>query len=204
MGYSKKDQTRKRHKKPRARKCLTCRKWFTPKEAGETTCSTDCAILYGQSSYKKQKQKENRIAKQNLRNNDRSILRKDCQDIANRIGKLQCFLRGEIYCVTCGATDGKFDGGHFLHASTHSAIRYITFQINPQCVNCNQYNNGRYAKYKIYMIDKYGEEYVKWLESQNGITKKFTLEYLRKFKRIMGKRKRILEARFKRISDLPI
>jgi len=178
----------------RFKKCKYCQEKAIPYGEMRKFCfKNKCIQAHNQATRLTQK----RTAKKILRNNDKSALRNDCKDIANKIGKLQCFLRGEVYCVTCGATNCKFDGGHFLHASTHSAIRYVTKQINPQCVNCNQYNGGRYKEYKVYMTNRYGTDYVSWLESQNGVTKKFTLQYLQKFKRVMGKKARVLEKRLK-------
>lgn len=206
MTYSKAQQTRSKPKRPRQRKCLSCREWFQPEIPEEewmkpaTTCSTDCAIAYGRSQFKSQKKKEQRREKQKLRDQDRRALLKDCKDIANSIGKLKRFVKGQVYCVTCGATDCKFDGGHYKHASTHSAVRFNIKNINPQCVNCNQYNGGREAVYRKWMVKEYGEEFTQWIDDQRQ-PHKYTLQYLHKFKRIMGKKKRRLENKFKEMQS---
>lgn len=197
---TKEQQTsRGKPKKPRARKCLACREWFNPKEQGITTCSVDCGILYGKSNFTKQKVREKRKAKKKLRDEDAKVLMQDCYRIAQAIGRFHGYLSGITKCVTCNIpliTQEQVDGGHFKKKNVYSAIKLYTLQIHPQCVNCNQYNGGREDEYRLFMIDRYGLEKVEWLESHKGvITKKYTAEYLRKYKKIMGKRLRVLEKR---------
>ena len=93
--------SRGKPKKPRSRKCLACREWFTPKEQGVTTCSVPCAILYGNSNFTKQVKKENRKRKTQHRENDKAWLMKECQKLANKIGKTSGYLKGIKKCVTC-------------------------------------------------------------------------------------------------------
>ncbi len=191
--------SRGKPKSPRTRKCLCCKSWFKPIEQGITTCSTDCAILYGKSNFTKQVTKEKRNAKRKLRENDKSALMQDCQKLAQKIGRQHGVLSGITECVTCDvilSTQQQVDGGHFLPKNNYSAIKLYTLQIHPQCVKCNQYNSGMRADYKVFMIGRYGLEKSEWLESFKGvISKMYTIEYLRKYKLVMGKRSKVLQRR---------
>ena len=133
----------------RTRKCLSpsCRKWFKPEIDGVTTCSEDCALNYARSHFKRETKRRHRIAKVEYKKTDKSLLKKQVQQIANRLGKLQNMLKGEYNCVTCGKRSPQMDGGHAYPTSTYSPIRYYTLQIRPQCTPCNRWNNGMPREY---------------------------------------------------------
>ncbi len=180
--------------KLRQRKCKQCRQWFTPDNKYQETCSVECAIEYAPKKMAKEKRKSIR----RFRESDKSKLKRDVQRIANRLGKLHNMIRGYKECITCGSYSKlQMDGGHCFPTSTYSPIRYYTLQIRPQCVKCNRFNGGSPKEFKVYLISELGSEKVEWLESHKGITtKKFTVEYLQKYKRVMGKRLRMQEKRY--------
>jgi hypothetical protein len=110
------------------------------------------------------------------------------QKLVNRYARLRDFKENGLRCVTCSSTTGKRDGGHFLPTSGYSAIRYNTNQIHQQCVNCNQYNGGRPKEYRVFMIKKYGLEYVENLESSRNKTRSYSVEYYQKLIRVVRKK----------------
>ena len=128
--------------------------------------------------------------KKAFKNSDKVHLKKDVQRIANRLGKLHNMINGHNECVTCGGySEKQMDGGHCFPTSTYSPIRYYTLQIRPQCVKDNRFNGGMPKEFKAYLIKELGSKKVEWLESHKGqVTKKFTVEYLQKYKKVMGKR----------------
>lgn len=198
MTYTKEAQLKGKTKKPRTRKCLSCREWFKPDQEGVTTCSIPCAIEYGKVTAPKEAKKAQNRAKRKLRNEHKPSLKEDVQKIANRIGKLQNMLKGKNECVTCGRFSSKqMDGGHYLPTSTYSPIRYYTLQIRPQCVTCNRYNGGMPKEYRPYLIKELGLEKVLWLESHKGQIRQYSTAYLQRYKLVMGKRLRVLEKRLK-------
>ena len=74
---------------------------------------------------------------------------------------------GWCKCVTCGKV-GRWDsmhGGHFLKR-TKLATTLDPRNVNPQCVNCNKYNDGKEASYRKYLVERYGEESVLELEAK--------------------------------------
>jgi len=204
MDYSKEAQLKKnvdeKQKEVRYRKCRYCKEKTVPYGSINPFCfENKCIIKHNEVTTASKKRK----AKQELRNNNKSELMEDCQKLAQKIGRQHGRLSGLINCVTCStplATQIKHDGGHFLPKNNYSEIKLYTLQIHPQCVKCNQHNSGMRHEYKLFMISRYGEEKTEWLESFKGvISKKYTLEYLRKYKNIMGKRSRVLQ---KRIDNL--
>ena len=92
-------------------------------------------------------------------------------------------------CSACGhRNSGQFDGGHFLPTSGYSAIRYNTNQIHLQCKRCNRFNGGMPKEYRLFMINKYGLEYVEKLESTKIKTVLYSTEYYQKLIRVVRKK----------------
>lgn len=69
-------------------------------------------------------------------------------------------------CPTCGVNgeNVSWDAGHFIPQKASDPRRFYMKNNHRQCVHCNQYGSGRRAEYRIWMIDKYGLEFVEWLE----------------------------------------
>jgi len=195
---TKAQQLKKKQLKEKTCAYSKCENTFIPHNGWHKTCGWRCAIDYQKEIVARRKVKENRKALKEFRDGDKSILRKDAQKIANRLGKLQDLIKGNPNCVTCGGySKNQMDGGHAYPTSTYSPIRYYTLQIRNQCVKCNRFNGGMASEFKEYLTLELGAEKVLWLESHKGqITKKFTVEYLQKYKRVMGKRLKQQEKRY--------
>jgi len=188
--------------KPKQCKNKNCCNKFTPERQFQTTCGWECSIEYAkQLKEKKAKDatKQNNIAKRAFKASDRSIIKEKAQRLVNKYARLRDQYENGYRCCTCGIAKGKMDGGHFLPTSTYSAVRYNTNQIHQQCVNCNRYNAGRRAEYKIFMIEKYGEEYVQKLEALQGVTRSYSTEYLLKLIRVVNKKIKIIEKKIEQI-----
>lgn len=82
---------------------------------------------------------------------------------------------GYCTCVTCGKVDHwkSMDGGHFI-SRKYNATVLVEKNIHPQCKGCNRYMSGRYDDYALFMIDTYGEEFVRELNQSKYQVKKFT------------------------------
>ncbi len=192
-----KEQQLKHNKAPRRKRCKECNKLFVPTREMQPCCSFACEMTYATTNIdklvqdgKKLREKDRRKAK------SKTTLRKRVQDLAQKYGRLREFSRGNTFCVTCGSPNAK-DGGHFLKKSKYPAIRYYTLQINPQCVYCNQYQDGEVGKYEEYMRKRFGDEKVDWLMSQLRVSRNYTVEYLEKYLRVMGKRIKRYEEKLK-------
>jgi hypothetical protein len=67
-------------------------------------------------------------------------------------------------CVTCGTIDQRHSSAmhpwHFRTAGSSLKHKYNNDNVRPQCVWCNVMKNGNYQKYTLFMIDKFGREWV--------------------------------------------
>jgi hypothetical protein len=71
---------------------------------------------------------------------------------------------GFCKCVTCGKTGHwkEFDGGHFI-SRTYTIHKILEKNIHPQCKGCNRFGHKCHDDYSMYMIDNYGEDFVREL-----------------------------------------
>jgi hypothetical protein len=176
-----------------------CKNLFTQERPMQSTCSPKCAIGHAAAQRKKREEKAHRIAKTEFYAEDKSTLIAKAQALANKYARYRDMLLGRA-CITCGTRSAKFDGGHFLPTSTHKSIRFYTLQIHLQCYQCNQKNSGRPSEYRVAMIRLYGLEKVEWLEAQRSPRAKYTVEYLNRYIKVMGKRFKKLENRLKEMA----
>ena len=166
--------SRGKPKKPRARKCLTCRKWFSPLEKGITTCSTDCAVMYGKTNLTKQKSKEQRKAKQDFNKNDKSRLMKDAQFWFNK------YIRKRDQkepCISCGHIGNRQrHAGHFMPVGSNGHIRFDEDNCHSQCSICNNHKSGNLSEYEPNLVLKIGQDGVDRLKRK--FTRTYTVEEL--------------------------
>ena len=84
---------------------------------------------------------------------------------------------GFCQCVTCGKRKHwkEMQGGHFIERG--KAHKTLEENIHPQCPYCNQYGMKKASvvlAYRRYMVDLYGEKFVKFLEdTANDVVKRF-------------------------------
>ena len=174
------------------KKCKICKETFEPIRNLQPTCTDyNCMVDYANKHLNKkakEKKTQNRRELKAFKDSDKSVLKRNAQMLINKYSRLRDEKENGLRCCTCGKNDGKFDGGHFLPTSGYSAIRYNTNQIHLQCINCNQYNSGRYKEYRVFMIDKYSLEYVEGLEATKGVLRSYSVEYYQKLIRIVRKK----------------
>lgn len=68
-------------------------------------------------------------------------------------------------CVTCGDTKPwqQLQNGHFYTRGRYHT-RWDEDNCHTQCVTCNVFKKGNYINYTMYMIDRYGRDFVNELE----------------------------------------
>ena len=165
-------------------KCKFCKKDFTQFNSTISVCGYQCAIEWGKlhpkkTSIKRVNSEIKSIAKQKL---------KTQAQLRNPI-KLHfqkwCRLRDEKEpCISCGTTEAKWDGGHYLKAEIYSGVIFDERNVNKQCSYCNQYLDGNTAAYRQGLIKKIGLDQVILLEelANETRTKKWTIEELQLIK----------------------
>lgn len=180
-------------------KCKICKNEFVKTRPLQPTCTRyECMVDYANqhlSKSVKEKKKQDTKAKKEFNQNDKVYLKELAQRLVNKYARMRDEKERGYVCCTCGHRGGQMDGGHFLPTSGYSAIRYNTNQIHQQCKNCNRFNGGKPKEYRVFMIDKYGLDYVEKLESIKNTTRSYSTEYYQKLIRVVRKKIKRLEAR---------
>ena len=160
-------------------------------------------VAYGNKTLSKNKQlkkKAHNKAKKDFNRSDKTWLKAEAQRLCNKYARFRDQLENGYGCRTCGQTTGQMDGGHFLPTSSYSAIRYNTNQIHQQCKRCNRWNGGMRDEYTVFMIDKYGEEYVANLKAQKNVLRSYSVEYYVKLIKVVSKKLKRVEKKLKELS----
>lgn len=180
-----------------------CRAQFTPMLALQFACSPGCALTLARNKRERDCAKQaraeraaDRVKREKMK--PRAKWLAECQAIVNRYVRLTALSRGEG-CYTCGATPaqkfgGTYDAGHFRSVGSAPHIRFFLPQIKMQCIPCNRHKGGMALAFRRNLVRDHGEAWVESLEALQHIAK-FDVDYLRRFKAVMGKRLRRLEAR---------
>jgi len=93
-------------------------------------------------------------------------------------------------CFTCPKKDDpkKMQNGHFVPRQ-YLSVRWDEKNCNCQCYACNMLYGGQGATYAVRLAEKYGQETVKWLESQRWVSVKldetFYKEQIEKYKQLV-------------------
>lgn len=175
------------------KRCKQC-KQYEPVNTGKQLpsgffCSIEHATEWALEKHKidreKQQRKKHREDLKRVRRNPRAEALKMAQLLA-RLRESDDL--GYCKCCTCGKinkyNDG-FDGGHFIAKGSSSYWMLDPRNIHPQCVSCNRPasanrgNSDRIAQaYTLFMIDKYGREFVDHMtEMQRVVIKRTTADY---------------------------
>jgi len=184
---TKQEQTYK-VKKPRKKKCKTCKEWFEPEREMQSTCgSIECAIGFAKVGIKKKNNKDKKEAQQN----NKSFLMKKAQEIVNKYVRLR---DKKLSCVSCNTTQAKWDAGHFKSAGGHQQLRFNTLNIHKQCMRCNQYLSGNLIPYEEELIKRIGKERVQAFKSNHRIAK-YSVPYLQKLIKVFRKKVKLYETK---------
>ena len=69
-------------------------------------------------------------------------------------------------CCTCKKNNQsiKYDAGHMISRGSSPELRFELTNIHKQCsVECNQHGSGKRKEYELFIIDKYGQDHLDWL-----------------------------------------
>ena len=90
---------------------------------------------------------------------------------------------GYCKCVSCGKLDHYkcMDGGHWIPKGSSSRWALDESNVNPQCRGCNAFSmkhGSAAAQYTLWMIDWYGEDFVRQMhQDKRKIKKLYTADY---------------------------
>ncbi|MGL4754519.1 MAG: recombination protein NinG [Aeromonadaceae bacterium] len=73
-------------------------------------------------------------------------------------------------CPCCEATSAvQWDAAHYRPAGVNSALKFDERNIHRCCQVCNQHKSGNLTMYRMWMVKKYGEEFVQSLDNNHEI-----------------------------------
>lgn len=88
-------------------------------------------------------------------------LKKKAQDTFNKWIRNRDADKG---CISCGA---KIDhAGHYFSSGHHSALTFEEANVHGQCLRCNNFMHGNLVYYRMGLVARYGDNYVKELEAK--------------------------------------
>jgi hypothetical protein len=122
----------------------------------------------------------------------------ECRQIVQKIARIRDRHDGCISCHMGPNYDGRWHGSHYRSVGACSNTQFLLWNIHKACEQCNFFKGGNREGYRPRLIEKIGLERVEWLDAQNQVTKRSGpayIEYLKRFKAVMGKRLRRMERR---------
>ena len=146
------------------------------------------------NNVKKKERKSIKVRKENLKTVNDWI--KEAQTAVNKYIRMRDYGKP---CVSCGSNPeqkrgGTMDAGHYRSRGAASHLRFNLFNIHAQCVKCNRFGSGNAVDYRIQLIERIGLDRVERLEHDNEC-RRFSIDYLKRVKRIFNKRSRFYENR---------
>lgn len=126
------------------------------------------------------------------RKKERSELKESLKSISKIISEIkpifQKYIRlrdKDFPCISCGTfTANEFHGGHFKKAEIYSGVIFDERNCHKQCKKCNVFLGGNEGDYRVNLVKRFSENYLKELEEYANKTKnhKYTREELKEIK----------------------
>jgi len=84
-------------------------------------------------------------------------------------------LNGVFICCACGQVKlyEQADAGHFINRRWR-ATRWHEQNVHAECRACNRFDEGNSGGYALFMIRKYGQARVEYLQALSRTSPKFT------------------------------
>ena len=118
----------------------------------------------------------------------------ECQAIVNKIVRLRDANQGCCSCDRPSTWDGQWHASHLRSVGAASAVRFHLWNIHKACSICNNHLSGNLAEYLPRIRARIGNAKVDWLYAQNHLAT-YELDYLKRFKAVMGKKLKRMEKR---------
>jgi hypothetical protein len=91
---------------------------------------------------------------------------------------------GMVECFTCGTVKPWNQGmqaGHFVSRS-HFSVRWLPFNVRPQCVACNMFHQGRQYEFGQKLNRVYGDDMSEQLLRQSKQPHQYNAEQLKQMR----------------------
>ena len=183
------------NRKPRRRKCKSCKEWFNPVRPEQIVCTIECARRHGEAATAKKRAKAMARVQSEQKRRERDLKRrhkarkerlkskgdwaKEAQREFNRFIRLR---DTHLPCISCGRHhEGQYHAGHYRTVGAHPELRFEELNCHKQCSACNNHKSGNIVEYRIRLLSRIGEDRLQWLEGPHD-PKKYTIEQLREIK----------------------
>ena len=84
----------------------------------------------------------------------------------------------EMSCISCGQWYDYWDAGHYVPVKNSSFLRFHEWNVHKECKRCNGFDEFHLIGYRRNLVNKIGEDAVKWLEDNRHQVKKWSREEL--------------------------
>lgn len=169
--------------------CIHCRKKFTQKTFNYRFCESTPECLAAGKEFQLNARIKSALNKVRSDKDEKFKAMKEniktlSQYEADAKKSFQKFIRlrdKDFNCISCGGNEKDlWDGGHFKKAEIYSGVIFNEMNCHKQCRKCNRYLNGNELMYREGLIKRYGEDFVRLIESLANDTRqhKFTKEQL--------------------------
>lgn len=78
----------------------------------------------------------------------------------------------DLPCISCKKARVSH-AGHYIAQGSSSLLRFNEKNVNGQCVGCNTFKHGNLLEYRMGLVERYGLNVVKELESKRHEIKKW-------------------------------
>jgi len=154
------------------KKCHSCRGDFYPRSAWQAYCRIDerCLMAAYEAIKAKREAKEAREHREKLAaSKPLAHWHALTQRAVNAL--VQARDKGKP-CISCGTYKTvQWEAGHWLSRGAHKELAYDLANIHLQCHNCNVWQSGKQAAYRIGLLARIGVEEVERLEGPQPLAK---------------------------------
>ena len=185
----------------RPRKCAvrTCRAPFVPTQGFQSLCSPECGVQIARDKQQKERTALAKIERKAIREAEerikpRAAYMKEAQMVINRYVRLRDAHLGCVSCERPATWQGQWHASHFRSRGAAPHLRFNLHNIHKACSICNNHLSGNIMGYRPELVRRIGEERVAMLEASQERAG-FTIDYLKRLKRVFAEKVRRLEAR---------
>lgn len=186
-------------------RCAHCRAKFVPERPGQIV-HVECVEAWAEAQAAKRERAEAKAARAAAKVERAETRRRkeaikprakwlaECQAIVNKIVRLRDAGLGCCSCDRGPEWDGQWHASHLRSVGAASAVRFHLWNIHKGCSICNNHLSGNLSEYLPRVRARIGDDKVDWIYTQNQVTA-YDVAYLKRFKAVMGKRLKRMEAR---------
>lgn len=147
------------------KKCKYCKSFFQPQRPLQYLCPppNSCSWEYVKKKKQEKIEREDREETKKLKEKLKTL--GEYEKDAKRAFQKWVRLRDQKeVCISCGSNTDKVDGGHYLKSELYSGLIFHHDNCHKQCKQCNLHKHGNEINYRIGLVQRIGEDRVRWLE----------------------------------------